>query len=141
MGGHGGSNKGEKLRDDPVFEQIRLVREEHARNQAHDYSHVFMKKSRFSLIRLSFIIIGIQFAYSAETAFASPILLEVGVTPHFMTLAWIFSPMIGFFMSPIMGSVSDKCRSLLGRRRPFMIGMSIFILIGKFICGYSSQPS
>ena len=82
------------------------------------------------LIRLSFIIIGIEFAYSAETAFASPILLEVGVTPHLMTMAWVFSPLIGFFMSPIMGSVSDKCRSFLGRRRPFMIMMSVVILIG-----------
>ena len=40
MGGHGGA-RAEKLRNDPVFEQIRQAREEHAKNQGHDYSHVF----------------------------------------------------------------------------------------------------
>lgn len=40
---------------------------------------VYRKKSRFDLIRLSIIMLGIEFAYAAETAFVSPILLGIGI--------------------------------------------------------------
>jgi solute carrier family 45 protein 1/2/4 len=97
------------------------------------------EKSRLDLIRLSFIIIGIEFAYSAETAFASPLLLEIGVDHSQMTMAWVFSPLLGFFMSPLMGSVSDKCKLNYGRRRPFMLFMSVGILIGLMLIPYGQN--
>ena len=49
-----------------------------------------------------------------------------------MTLIWCLSPLIGFFLTPIMGSLSDRCRSNLGRRRPFIIFLSIGVIIGKY---------
>lgn len=41
------------------------------------FSH--RRKSRFDLIRVCCIIVGIEFAYAAETAFVSPTLLEIGI--------------------------------------------------------------
>lgn len=37
------------------------------------------KKSYLDLIRVSFIVIGLEFAYAAETAFLAPTLLEIGI--------------------------------------------------------------
>ena len=39
--------------------------------------------------------------------------------------------MIGFFLTPLLGSLSDRCRSRLGRRRPFIILLSIGIILGE----------
>ena len=55
----------------------------------------------------------------------------LGVLHEHMTLIWCLSPLIGFFLTPILGSLSDRCRSNLGRRRPFIIFLSIGVIIGK----------
>ena len=91
------------------------------------------KKSRLDLIRLSAVVCGIEFCYAAETAFVSPILLQIGLPIIFMTWTWCLPSMIGFFLVPILGSLSDKCSTRFGRRRPFILLYSIGILIGLLL--------
>ncbi|XP_064082799.1 proton-associated sugar transporter A-like isoform X3 [Macrobrachium nipponense] len=95
-----------------------------------DYSHIYRRKSRMEMVRISAAVMGIEFCYAAETAFVSPTLLKIGVKHRHMTLIWCLSPFIGFFLTPVLGSLSDNCRSKLGRRRPFIILLSIGILLG-----------
>ena len=90
-------------------------------------------KSRADLIRLSAVVCGIEFCYAAETAFVSPILLQLGLPVVFMTWTWCLPPLIGFFLVPILGSLSDKCHTRIGRRRPFIILYSVGILIGLLL--------
>jgi solute carrier family 45, member 1/2/4 len=85
------------------------------------------------LIRLSLIICGIEFAYSAETAFVSPILLSIGIEHQHMTMVWAISPLIAFFVSPILGSVSDRCSSRFGRRRPIIFVLAIGLVLGLIL--------
>lgn len=81
---------------------------------------------------MSAAVMGIEFSYAAETAFVSPTLLKIGVTHTHMTLVWALSPLIGFFLTPILGSLSDRCHLKLGRRRPFILLMSFGVLLGTF---------
>uniref|UniRef100_A0A1I8P970 Major facilitator superfamily associated domain-containing protein n=1 Tax=Stomoxys calcitrans TaxID=35570 RepID=A0A1I8P970_STOCA len=114
-------------------------RENHARNQKRDYSHVFRRKTRFEMFRLSAIAMGIEFAYAAETSFVSPILLQIGIDHKHMTMAWGLSPLIGFFVSPLLGSVSDRCHLNFGRRRPIITLLSLGILIGLILVPYGKD--
>lgn len=82
-------------------------------------------------MRVSAAVMGIEFSYAAETAFVSPTLLKIGVDHQHMTLVWALSPLIGFFVTPILGSLSDRCRSKYGRRRPFIFLLAIGVLIGR----------
>ncbi|XP_050692298.1 membrane-associated transporter protein-like isoform X2 [Eriocheir sinensis] len=100
------------------------------KGECDDYSHIYKRKSRMDMVRISAAVMGIEFCYAAETAFVSPTLLQIGVSHRNMTLIWCLSPFIGFFVTPILGSLSDNCRSQLGRRRPFIILLSIGILLG-----------
>ena len=50
-----------------------------------------------------------------------------------MTLIWCLSPLVGFFLTPILGSLSDRCKSPLGRRRPFIILLSIGVVLGLLL--------
>ena len=95
-----------------------------------DYDGDRTWKSRFDLMRLSAVVCGIEFCYAAETAFVSPILLQIGLPVMFMTWAWCLPPLIGFFLVPVLGSLSDKCQTRFGRRRPFILLYSIGILLG-----------
>ncbi|CAF1164404.1 unnamed protein product [Rotaria sordida] len=90
-------------------------------------------KSIFDLIRLSAVVSGIEFCYAAETAFVSPILLQLGLPVIFMTWTWCLPPLIGFFLVPALGSLSDKCHTRIGRRRPFILLYSTGILIGLLL--------
>ncbi|XP_061391727.1 proton-associated sugar transporter A [Musca vetustissima] len=114
-------------------------RENHARAQKHDYSHVFRRKTRFEMFRLSAIAMGIEFAYAAETSFVSPILLQIGIDHKHMTMAWGLSPLIGFFVSPFLGSVSDRCHLSFGRRRPIITLLSVGILVGLILVPYGKD--
>lgn len=89
------------------------------------------KKTRLELVRVSAAVMGIEFSYAAETAFVSPTLLKIGVDHQHMTLVWALSPLVGFFVTPILGSVSDRCRLKQGRRRPFILLLAIGVLMGE----------
>ncbi|KAH8417303.1 hypothetical protein KR222_008395 [Zaprionus bogoriensis] len=98
-----------------------------------DYSHIYRHKTRAELVRVSAAVMGIEFSYAAETAFVSPTLLKIGVEHQHMTLVWALSPLVGFFLCPILGSLSDRCKLNIGRRRPFIILLSIGVFLGLIL--------
>ncbi len=55
----------------------------------------------------------------------------LGVHHEHMTLIWCLSPLVGFFLTPILGSMSDRCGSNLGRRRPFIVLLSVGVVLGN----------
>ena len=93
----------------------------------------------FRMCLISAAVGGIELCYSAETAFVSPLLLQLGVPVYLMTLCWMASPFLGFFLVPILGSASDTCTSSMGRRRPFIILYSIGIILGLLLVPYGKD--
>ncbi|XP_046357573.1 proton-associated sugar transporter A-like [Haliotis rufescens] len=98
-----------------------------------DGDHTVSRKSKLQLIRLSTAVCGIELCYAAETAFVSPILLKLGVPVALMTLVWCLSPVLGFFLVPVLGSLSDRCPIKMGRRRPFILILSAGIVLGLLL--------
>ncbi|XP_014768744.1 solute carrier family 45 member 4 [Octopus bimaculoides] len=94
------------------------------------YTKVREKKSRLEMLQITAAVCGIELCYAAETAFVSPVLLKLGVPVTYMTWVWCLSPLLGFFLVPIFGSMSDRCKLRLGRRRPFILMMSAGIIVG-----------
>lgn len=123
----------------PMIKYMLKTRENHAREQEQDYSHVFRRKTRFEMFRLSAIAMAIEFAYAAETSFVSPILLQIGVDHKHMSMTWGLSPLIGFFVSPLLGSISDRCKLKWGRRRPIISILSFGILCGLILVPYGKD--
>lgn len=50
-----------------------------------------------------------------------------------MTMVWSLSPMFGFFLAPLMGSLSDRCTLSWGRRRPLILILSVLIFAGLIL--------
>lgn len=42
-------------------------------------------------------------------------------------------------MQPIVGALSDKCTSSFGRRRPFIVGGSIIMVLVLYIIGWTRE--
>lgn len=116
-------------------------------------------KTRSEFLRMASIMCGVELAYAAEMAFVSPILLKIGVEHsvsirqtyriHFdikfkrtfqvMTMIWGISPLLGFILSPLIGSMSDRCRSRFGRRRPLIVLLSLGIVSGLLLIPHGIQ--
>ncbi|XP_069687026.1 membrane-associated transporter protein [Periplaneta americana] len=103
------------------------------RDELENYSHIYRKKKRVELVRISAAVMGIEFSYAAETAFVSPILLKIGVDHKHMTMVWALSPLVGFFVTPFLGSLSDRCHLRWGRRRPFILVLAVGIFTGLLL--------
>uniref|UniRef100_A0A182IZ75 Uncharacterized protein n=1 Tax=Anopheles atroparvus TaxID=41427 RepID=A0A182IZ75_ANOAO len=119
--------------DQEIMDGMLQTRFLHAKKLDRDFSHLFRKKSRLQLIRLSMVIVGIEFLYAAETAFVTPILLGIGLSHTFMTMIWAFSPVLGFLFAPMIASFSDTIRGRWGRRRPVLLCLGLAMLAGMWI--------
>ncbi|XP_078691200.1 membrane-associated transporter protein-like [Branchiostoma floridae x Branchiostoma belcheri] len=87
-------------------------------------------RSTCELLLNSSIMLGREFCYAVEAALVTPILLTIGLPKDLYSVVWIISPVLGFLLQPVLGSYSDRCGSCLGRRRPFILGFSVSILLG-----------
>ena len=46
------------------------------------------------------------------------------------SFVYFLSPLIGFLTQPMLGKLSDRCESSLGRRRPFILAFSLLAFVG-----------
>uniref|UniRef100_A0A674BI89 Proton-associated sugar transporter A n=1 Tax=Salmo trutta TaxID=8032 RepID=A0A674BI89_SALTR len=76
------------------------------------------------------VLFGIEFSYAMETAYVTPVLLQMGLPDQFYSLVWFTSPILGFLVQPLLGAWSDRCTSHFGRRRPFILALAIGALLG-----------
>uniref|UniRef100_A0A8D3C3J9 Proton-associated sugar transporter A n=1 Tax=Scophthalmus maximus TaxID=52904 RepID=A0A8D3C3J9_SCOMX len=76
------------------------------------------------------VLFGIEFSYAMETAYVTPVLLQMGLPDQFYSLVWFISPILGFLVQPLLGAWSDRCTSRFGRRRPFIFALAIGALLG-----------
>ncbi|KAI8517155.1 hypothetical protein Bbelb_057360 [Branchiostoma belcheri] len=88
------------------------------------------KRSLWQLLANGSIMFGVEFCYALEMALVTPILLQLGVPEEYYTFIWFISPVLGFLVQPVLGSWSDRCTARWGRRRPFILALSVGILVG-----------
>jgi maltose/moltooligosaccharide transporter len=87
-------------------------------------------KPRMSLsqiINMNFGFLGIQFSFGLQQANMSPIYNYLGADEASLPLLWLAGPMTGLLVQPIIGALSDRTTSRLGRRTPYF-------LIGAILC-------
>ncbi|NWS61366.1 S45A2 protein, partial [Chunga burmeisteri] len=82
------------------------------------------------LVMHSMAMFGREFCYAVEAAFVTPVLLSVGLPRNLYSLVWLISPILGFVLQPVVGSASDHCTCRWGRRRPYILGLGIIMLLG-----------
>src|SRR5262249_83851 len=63
----------------------------------------------------------------------SAIYEKLGATPSLIPLLWLAGPMSALVAHPIIGFMSDRTWSRLGRRRPFLLGGAICSSIALFL--------
>ena len=65
---------------------------------------------------------GLQFAWQMRIILSGPVTEELGASPLLFGLIWLAGPFTGMVVQPIVGALSDKTRTPIGRRRPYLLG-------------------
>ncbi|WVQ80005.1 hypothetical protein IAT38_002106 [Cryptococcus sp. DSM 104549] len=84
-------------------------------------------------------MLGIQCVWSIEMGYASPYLLELGLSKSFMSLVFVAGPLSGLIVQPLVGIFADRSRSPLGRRRPFMLAGCAICVSAMMLLGWTRE--
>jgi len=98
-------------------------------------------KPRLSLLRIIEMNVGffgLQFSFGLQQANMGPIYGFLGADEATMPLLWLAGPMTGLIVQPIIGAMSDRTHSRLGRRTPYFLIGAIICSISLFLMPYSS---
>ena len=84
----------------------------------------------WKLWNLSFGFFGVQIAYALQSANISRIFRTLGADPHSLSFFWILPPLMGIIVQPIVGTLSDKTWTRLGRRIPYLfVGAAVAVAV------------
>ncbi|WWC93308.1 hypothetical protein V866_000142 [Kwoniella sp. B9012] len=97
------------------------------------------KWAKFPLLTVG--MLGIQCVWSIEMGYASPYLLELGLSKSFMSLVFMAGPLSGLIVQPLIGIFADRSRSPLGRRRPFMLAGCAICVFAMMMLGWTREIS
>ncbi|KAJ0610307.1 putative MFS transporter superfamily [Helianthus annuus] len=88
---------------------------------------------------VSAIAVGIQFGWALQLSLLTLYMQLIGVPHQWASFIWLFDPLSGLVVQPIVGYYSDRCTSRFGRRRPFIAGGAFLVAIVVFLIGYAAD--
>src|SRR5215468_2225871 len=95
-----------------------------------------MNKPRLSfwqIWNMNFGFLGIQFGWGLQLANMSAIYTKLGANPDDVPILWLAGPVTGLLVQPIIGALSDRTWTWLGRRRPYFTTGAILSSIALFL--------
>ncbi len=99
------------------------------------------EKPRLSLLRIIEMNVGffgLQFSFGLQQANMGPIYGFLGADEATMPLLWLAGPVTGLLMQPVVGAMSDRTLSRLGRRTPYFLIGAVICSLCLFAMPYSS---
>lgn len=90
------------------------------------------------IVEMNLGFFGLQFSFGLQQANMTPIYKFLGADEATMPLLWLAGPMTGLIIQPIVGALSDRTRSKLGRRTPYFLVGAVICSLCLFLMPYSS---
>lgn len=81
---------------------------------------------------MNFGFLGIQFGWGLQLANMSAIYTKLGANPDTIPILWLAGPVTGLLVQPVIGALSDRTWTWLGRRRPYFTIGAILSSIALF---------
>lgn len=95
--------------------------------------------SLFRIFALNAMAGCIDLVYAVEGAYFVPAVYNLGLPPIYGAMLLSFSPMMSIIFQSYLGSASDRCQCWWGRRRPFVVGLTISCLIGLLLFPFTED--
>lgn len=88
--------------------------------------------SFWQIWNMCFGFLGIQFGFALQNANVSRIFQTLGASMDDIPMLWIAAPLTGLIVQPIVGYLSDRTWTGLGRRRPYFLAGAILASLALF---------
>ena len=82
---------------------------------------------------MCFGFLGIQFGFALQNANVSRIFQTLGAEMDAVPGLWIAAPLTGLIVQPIVGYLSDRTWTGLGRRRPYFLAGAVLSTLALFV--------
>ncbi|KZP28701.1 MFS general substrate transporter, partial [Athelia psychrophila] len=82
-------------------------------------------------------LLGVRVLWSVEMSYASPYLLQLGLSKSWMAMVFLAGPLSGLIVQPVIGVLADGSTSRWGRRRPYMLGGVVLCMLSMLLLGYT----
>lgn len=89
--------------------------------------------SVLQMLLLNAVVCGVEICACAGFVYIPPMLLKAGYSEEEMNFILGMGPLLGFCLVPVLGRASDTCRSKFGRRRPFILGLSVVLVMSMYM--------
>ena len=89
------------------------------------------------IIEMNLGFLGLQFSFGLQQSNMGPIYRYLGADEATLPLLWLAGPMTGLLIQPIIGAMSDRTVSRLGRRTPYFLVGAILCSLCLFAMPYS----
>lgn len=89
--------------------------------------------SFWQIWNMCFGFLGIQFGFALQNANVSRIFQTLGADMDTIPLLWIAAPLTGLIVQPVVGYLSDRTWTGLGRRRPYFLVGAILATLALFV--------
>jgi len=77
--------------------------------------------------------------YAVEGAYFVPAIYDKGISPIYGSMLLCLSPILGILFQSYLGSASDRCSCRFGRRRPFILGLTISCILGLILFPFTKD--
>lgn len=91
------------------------------------------RQSFLGLWNISFGFFGIQIGFALQNSNMSRVFQTLGASMDDLPALWVAAPLTGLIVQPIIGHLSDKTWSRLGRRRPYFLTGAIFSALALLV--------
>ncbi len=88
--------------------------------------------SFWQIWNMCFGFLGIQFGFALQNANVSRIFQTLGASMDDIPMLWIAAPLTGLIVQPIVGYLSDRTWTGLGRRRPYFLVGAVLSSLALF---------
>ena len=85
------------------------------------------------LWNMNFGFLGIQFGWGLQMVNMSAIFEHLGANAHQIPILWLAAPLTGLLVQPIIGNLSDRTWTILGRRRPYFLFGAIMAAVALIL--------
>jgi len=92
--------------------------------------HVRPTLSFWQIWNMCFGFLGLQFGFALQNANVSRIFQTLGASVDQIPALWIAAPLTGLLVQPVIGYLSDRTWTRLGRRRPYFLIGAILAYLG-----------
>jgi maltose/moltooligosaccharide transporter len=93
----------------------------------------------WQLWNMSFGYVGIQFGFALQTANVTRIFETLGAKVDAIPILWVAAPVAGLIIQPLIGHMSDKTWTRIGRRKPYFLVGAVLSSLALFAMPYSSS--